>query len=439
MNILSSSLFDRGPSSHKAGLLTVLDIGSSKIACMIARLTPLAKTLHLPWRTHRIEVLGFAARRSQGVRAGTVVDIQAAEQAVRKVVDSAERMAGLVVKSVIANFSGRYMQSERIRAEIALSGERAQMADVRAVINAACAARGGGRRPLIHAVPLSFNLDDNRGLEDPRDMEGLRLGVDMHCLGVDAVVARNLEHCLNRAYLKVEALAATPYASALATLLREEVQFGATCVDIGGGTTSFAIFRKGRFVFADCIPIGGGHITADIAQGLSVSIEEAERLKILHGSAADYECSVEEDIALASGRRISRRALAQIIRPRVEEIGELLRDRSARAGFRSGAGRRLVLTGGAAQLAGLGDIVQAIAQVKPRIGRPLGISGLPQAARGGAYAALAGLAVYPQSLGFSEREFNLIGTEYAPGGRLKNAGSRLFQSVNGYVKVFKGF
>jgi len=439
MNILSSSLFDRGPSAHKAGLLSVLDIGSSKITCMIARLTPLAQTLHLPWRTHRIEVLGFAARRSQGVRAGTVVDIQAAEQAVRQVVDSAERMAGLMVKSVIANFSGRQMRSERVGAEIPLGSDRVRMADVRNVIEAACAARGGSRRPLLHAVPLSFAVDENRGLEDPRDMAGSRLQVDMHCLSVDAVAARNLEHCLNRAYLKVEALAAAPYAAALSTLLREEVLFGATCVDMGGGTTCFSVFRKGRFVYADCIPIGGGHITADIAQGLDVSVEEAERLKILHGSAADYECSDEADIALVSGRQISRRALARIIRPRVEEISEMLRDRAAKAGFRPAQGRRLVLTGGAARLEGLTDIVQSVTQVKPRIARPLGISGLPQAARGGAYAVLAGLAVYPQSLGFSDQDFNLIGADYEPGGKLKGVSSRLLQSVNGYVKVFKGF
>lgn len=440
MNILSSSAAETRFAARKSGLLTVLDIGSSKISCLIVRLIPLQKTLHLPWRTHRVEVLGFAARQAQGVRAGSVVDIAAAEAAVRKAVDAAERMAGLMVKSIIVNFSGRHMKSERAAAEIPLNGARVALADVRGAVRAACGSRAHGRRPIIHAVPLSFNVDDERGLDDPRDMAGGRLGVDMHCLGVDAVAARNLEHCLNRAYLKVEALVASPYAAGLSTLLREEVLFGATCVDLGGGTSSFAVFRKGRFVHADCIPLGGRHITADIAQGLSVPVEEAERLKILHGSAADSECGTEADITLASGSRISRRALAKIIRPRVEEISEMIRDRSAQAGFRPVAGRRLVLTGGAALLSGLPEIVQSLMQVKPRLGRPLGISGLPQAARGGAYAALAGLAVYPQSLGFSEQEFSPKGTEYEPNAaKLKAAGARFLQSVNGYVKVFKTF
>jgi len=442
MNIVSSSLFEPSAPARQAGLLTVVDIGSSKISCLIARLVPLRKTLHLPWRTHRVEVLGFAARQSRGMRAGLVVDIAAVEQGVRKVIDAAERMAGLMVKSVIVNFSSRHMKSERLAADIAPLGERVALADVHRVIAAACAGRQAVKRPLIHAVPLAFSLDEDRALDDPRNLAGGRLGVDMHCLAVDAVAARNLEHCLNRAYLKVEALVATPYAAALSTLLREEIAFGATCVDFGGGTTSFAVFRKGKFVHADCLPLGGQHITADIAHGLAIAPEEAERLKIMHGSVADYAGS--DDSYIAAGayggeQRFSRRELAKIIRARVEEIGEMVRDRCARAGFRLTAGQRLILTGGASQLTGLGDLVQTICQVKPRIGRPLGISGLPAEARSGAYAALSGLSVYPQSLGFSEQEFTLSGTEYEPGKSIKKAGRRLLQSVNGYVKVFKGF
>jgi len=444
MNIVSSSLFEQAASGHKTGLLTVLDMGSSKISCLIARLVPLHKTLHLPWRTHKVEVLGFAARQSRGIRAGLVVDIAAAEQVVRKVIDAAERMAGLMVKSIIVNFSGRHMKSERLEAKIALNEERVELADIRRVIAAACAARRAVKRPIIHAVPLAFSLDEDRGLEDPRNMAGIQLGVDMHCLAIDAGTARNLEHCLNRAYLKVEALVATPYAAALSTLLREETIFGATCVDFGGGTTSFAIFRKGKFVHADSLPVGGQHITADIAQGLAISVEEAERLKIMHGSVADYACGDDSYIAVnapayAGTRRFGRKELTKIIRARVEEIGEMVRDHCARAGFRPVAGQRLVLTGGASQLAGLPDIMHMICRVKPRIGRPLGISGLPVEARSGAYAALAGLSVYPQSLGFSEQEFNLSGAEYEPGKKLKKAGQRFLQSVNGYVKVFKGF
>jgi len=441
MNILSSSGLEPNAAAQKTGLLTVLDIGSSKIACLIVRLSPLGKALQLPWRTHRIEVLGFAVRQSQGIRCGLVTDIAAAEQVVRRTVGAAERAAGLTVKSVIVNFSGRYMRSECVRGDISLKKERVQLADVRAVIQSACEKRTGSddKWPLIHAVPLRFNVDDYGDLEDPRDMAGAKLGAELHCLGVQPQAARNLERCLNRAYLQVEALVASPYASGLSTLLREEVQFGATCVDFGGGTTGFAIFRKGRLVHADCIAVGGRHITADIAQAFSIGAEEAEWLKIMHGSAAADECGEEKNIRLESGRRISRRALADIIRPRAEEISELMRDRCARAGFPPAGRRRLVLTGGAAQLNGLTDTVEAVMGVKPRIGRPLGISGLPPEARGGAYAAVTGLSVYPQSLGFSEQEFTPGGTEYEPGGRLKSAGARLLKSVNGYVRVFKGF
>lgn len=450
MNILSSSLFEMQAQARKSGLLTVLDIGSGKISCVIARLQPLQKTLHLPWRTHRVEVLAFAARQSKGVRAGMIVDIAAAERVIRNVVDAAERKAGLLVKSVIVSFSGRHMQSEHSSAEIALEQERVQDIDIKQVIAAACVSSHGRSRPVIHAVPLSFYLDKDQYIEDPRSMEGRRLGVNMHCLAVDAAAARNLEHCLNRAYLKAEALVAAPYASALSTLLREDIIFGGACIDWGAGTTSFAVFHKGKFVHAECLSIGGNHITADIAQGFSIPLEEAERLKIMHGSAVDYAggehyvtlaAEPVEDKAdygeTAGKQRFPREKLTKIIRARTEEISEMVRDRCARAGFRFVGGRRLILTGGASQLVGLPEIVHSVMQIRPRIGRPLGISGLPSAARSGAYAALAGLAIYPQSRLCPEREFNSFGTEYERGRKIKQAGTRLLQSVNGYVKVFK--
>jgi cell division protein FtsA len=235
-------------------------------------------------------------------------------------------------------------------------------------------------------------------------MLGERLGVDMHMVTGESAPLRNLELCIARCHLSVEAMVATPYAAGLAALVEDETELGVACVDMGGGTTTISVFMDGQFVHADALAIGGQHVTTDIARGLSTRIEDAERLKTMHGSALP-SVSDERDIlsVLPIGdddrdipNQLPRSALTRIIRARTEEMLELVRDRLNASGFQTMVGRRIVLTGGASQLTGLTEAARRILARSVRLGRPLGVTGLPEAAKGPAFSAAVGLLIYPQ-------------------------------------------
>lgn len=423
--------------SRKTRLLTVLDIGSSKIACIIARLRPLDQTQYLPGRTHRMEVLGFGIQRSRGVKSGGIVDLAAAEQAIRLAVDAAERMAGLIVDSVIVNFSCRGMKSDHVAAEVPVGGQAVTMRDIRRVLAEGSHTAFHHDRPVIHSLPVSFSLDGEQNVADPRDMIGSALGVDMHIVTTDSAPLRNLEHCINRAHLSVERMVATPFASGLSVLVGDEAQLGAVCVDLGGGTTTMSVFSKGKFVFADSLALGGNHITLDIARGFSISIEEAERLKVMHGSALSCGADDRHVITLPalhgagdSAAQYPGGILSRIIRARVEEMLELMRDRLGRSGFGTAVGRRLILTGGGSQLTGLPEVARHILSRRLRVGRPLGISGLPDMARGAAFSTTVGLLIYPQSAGFDDQKLRSVPAErpVTAEGRFQRVGRWLRES-----------
>ncbi|MBV1705199.1 MAG: rod shape-determining protein, partial [Hyphomicrobiales bacterium] len=213
-----------------------------------------------------------------------------------------------------------------------------------------------------------------------------------------------------RCHLGVEALVAAPYAAGLATLTEDEAELGAAVVDFGAGTTSVGVFQGGRLGHVDAVAVGGLHVTMDVARGLGVPMAEAERLKTLHGGIAASASDERDMIALEGGTEdgppqyVARAQLVRIVRPRVEEILELVRDRLTKAGFAAQAGRRVVLTGGGSQLAGLADLARTYLSGDARIGRPTGVDGLPEAARSPAFAAAAGLVAYPQAAGLEHFE-----------------------------------
>jgi len=386
---------------RKPKLLSVLDIGSSKIVCLIARLRPLGGTLvrrdALPSRNHGIEVLGFGMQKSRGIKAGQVVDMQAVEQSIRLAVDAAERMCGLVVDSILVNFSSRQQKSHHIEAQVPIDGKVSRR-DVRRVLARASTTAFNLDRSILHALPVSFRLDGDGKIEDPLDMAGELLKLDMHVVSVDGAAVRNLEQSINRAHLGVEAIVATSLASSLAVFVGDEAKLGACCIDIGADTTNLSIFDEGKFVHGETLALGGHHITLDIARLLSLSVEEAERLKVLHGSALDI--GDDDRVVQSSTGRHSPVLLSRIIRARVEEIFEILQGRIERCGLMSGAIRRFVLTGGGAGLTGIGQVAGRLLAAPVRTGRPLGLSGLPEVARGSAFSVAAGLLIYPQFYGF---------------------------------------
>lgn len=425
-----SWLGSKNDAAGRSGIVTVLDIGSSKVCCVIGRLKPCEESERLPGRTHQIKVIGIGHQKSLGIKSGVIIDLALAEQSIRLAVDAAERMAGLTVESLFVNVSAGRLKSSVLSSSINLGGHEAGEGDIKRVLQAGARQALRVEREVVHSLPIGFSLDLERGVRNPRGMIGDTLGVDMHVLTADAAPLRNLELCVNRAHLSIERMVATPYASGLSALVDDEAEMGAACIDMGGGTTTLSIFAEGKFVYADVLPIGGNHVTMDLARGLSTRREHAERLKVMQGSALPMSDDDRDMVTLQPmgpddgdmPLQAPRAVMNKIIRARVEETLEIVRDRLHRSGFGSVVGKRVVLTGGASQLAGLPDAARRILARNVRLGRPLGVMGLPEAAKGPAFATIVGLLIYPQVASFESRYGNGGGLRFratGTGGRLQ--------------------
>jgi cell division protein FtsA len=391
---------------RRSATIAALDVGTSKIACLIGRLKPLGGGSHLGGRTHSLELIGFGHTRARGIKSGTVVDMAKAEEAIRVAVDAAERSAKVEIASVVLAISGGRLGSESFAASVRLPGPSVEEGDIGRVLDAASLHSVRDGRGVLHSLPVGYALDGVSGIHDPRGMLGETLSVDLHVITADLPALKNLVLCVERCHLTVEGLVAAPYAAGLAVLAADEMEIGATLLDMGNGTTSAAVFAGGDCVHVDGIAVGGSHVTMDLARGLSTSASEAERLKVLHGSVlaglsdeVDMVTVPSIDGEHEAASAVSRSSMVRMIRPRVDEILEVMRDRLRAANMLAAASRRIVLTGGAAQLTGMPELVGRMFGTTTRIGRPLGASGFPETARGAAFAVAAGLLVYPQYAG----------------------------------------
>ncbi len=259
---------------RRNAVLSVLDVGASKIVCLIARLSPMEPSDALRGRTHRCKVLGIGHQRSRGVKAGAIVDLDSAENAIRLAIDAAERMAGVEVDSIVVNMTGGRLSSQLYTAKIAIGGKAVSQYDIHRVLEAASAASARAGRTVLHALPTGFSLDGTVGVRDPKGMVGDELGAEMHVASCDGAAARNLMLAIERCHLRVEAVVATPYASGLSTLVDDEAELGAALIDFGGGSTSVGVFAGGRLAHVDAVAVGGNHITMDIARGLTISVAD---------------------------------------------------------------------------------------------------------------------------------------------------------------------
>ena len=391
-------------STRKRATLSVLDVGTSKIVCLIAELRPVAAGESLRGRTHLARVIGIGHQRSMGLKGGAVVDLEAAETAIRGAIHAAERMAKVEVQSVIVNMTGGRLGSTHFEANVPVRSAMVCASDIHRVLEVASGHNLKRGRAVLHALPTGFSLDDQRNIVEPSGMIGEKLGVDLHVVTGEAAASRNLMLAVERSHLGVEAVIATPYASGLSALADDEADMGVVVVDMGGGTTSTGVFSGGNLVHVDAVAVGGHHVTMDLARGLTTRVSAAERIKTLYGATIMSPSDERDMIAVPQvedddrevANHVPKAHLVRIIRPRVEEILELVRDRLKSSGFAAQAGRRVVLTGGASQLVGLPDVARRILGGQVRIGRPLGIKGLPEAAKGPAFSAAVGLLVYPQ-------------------------------------------
>ncbi len=380
----------RKPVKPRSRLLTALDVGTSKVCCFIAR----------PDASGQPRVIGIGHHASEGLRNGVISDIDAAEGAILNAVHAAEKMAGDTVRLATVSLSGGRPTSYTVGAEVPISGHEVAEGDLRRILDQTLNNNGANERDLIHSIPIGFAIDGERGIRDPRGMYGQKLGVQMHMITASSGAVRTLKTIVERCHLDVEGFVVSPYASGLACLIEDEMDLGVTLVDMGAGTTSLAVFYDGAVVFADSIPVGGSHVTNDIARGLSTPVAYAERLKTLHGSVLPAGLVDQDvlDVPLIgdeneAGHNVAttKARLNTIIRARLEETLELVGARLDASGAAPLAGNRLVLTGGACQLQGVRELAAEILQKQVRIGRPLRLRGLAEAVSGPAFAACAGM------------------------------------------------
>jgi cell division protein FtsA len=362
----------------RAGPFGVLDIGSTKIACLIGR-TDSDGTLR---------ALGSGLTRSRGVRGGGITDLDEAERAIRAAVAMAEEMADHRLRSVVVNLSCGQPESRLFNVQWPVGGRQVTDADVRHVLTEGRARAVTEGRETIHSLPLSFSVDETSGVLDPRGHHCDVLSARLHVVDAQSMALRNLGAAVMRCDLEISEVVSSPFAAGLSCLVEDERELGATIVDMGGGITSVAVFFEGHLLHTAQVPVGGLHVTRD----------HAERLKTLKGTVhacQDDEREIltvpmigEEDHQFAT---IPRSMVIGIIKPRLEETFEMLRDRLDSAGLGRAAGGKLVLTGGASQLAGVRDMAARILERPVRLGRPAGIRGLAESNCGPAFAAATGL------------------------------------------------
>jgi cell division protein FtsA len=390
---------------HFTGSIAALDIGSTKVACFIARLEA----------DGTIRVTGIGHQLSKGIRSGHIVDISEAETSVLAAVHAAEQMADETIENVVVNLAGTGLSSRSVTVELTASSESITERDLTDIVDEGRGSVENDDTEIVHCFPVHYTLDEVKNIADPRGMVGQKLGADLHIITAPAAMISNITNCLAHCHLNAAEFVVSPYVSGLACLEPDEMELGVTLIDMGGGVTSIAVFAGGKNVFTDVVPIGGTHVTSDLAKGLSTSIIHAERLKTLHGTVvptlADEQAMIdvpqlgEEDTA-DGGNLMPRSMLVGIIRPRLEEIFEMIRSKIEVAGMDAVAGRRVVLTGGASQLLGARELATRVLGRQVRQARPRMIGGLADAVSGPAFASAIGMLEYARRRTLDERQFD---------------------------------
>ncbi|HEU5322321.1 MAG TPA: cell division protein FtsA, partial [Methylomirabilota bacterium] len=347
------------------------------------------------------DIVGVGTAPSRGLRRGVVVNIDSTVEAIKQAVSEAEQMAGAEVSAVYAGIAGGHIRSLNSRGVVAVSGKDREVsaADVERAVEAARAINVPPDREIVHVLPQTFMVDDADGVREPVGMSGVRLEVEVHVVTGAVTSVHNVIRSVNRAGLTVQDVVLEPIASAEAVLFPEEKELGVLVVDIGGGTTDLALFRDGAVWHTAILPLGGDHITNDVAIGLRTPMADAEDLKKRHGCALTALVPAEEtvDVPSVGGRKprqLSRQVLSEIIQPRVEEIFTLVARELTRAGFQDAATAGVVVTGGTSLLEGVPELAEAVFDQPVRRGVPGDVGGLADVVRSPVHATAVGLALY---------------------------------------------
>jgi len=378
-------------------VLGVLDVGTSKIVCLIAAIDP-GPRLPQDGARPALRVIGVGHQKSRGVKGGVITDLDEAEQATRAAIAQAERMAGVMLDSVHVSVTCGRLKSHNFTATTDVESGVVGDDDIRRVFAAGQTYVEREERMLLHLNEVGLRLDGAPAGQDPRGMAARKLSADLHAVTADEAPLRNLLLVIERCYLSARSLTPAPYASALAATSDEERRLGVICVDIGGGTTTLSMFAEGRFLYAHTAPWGGNHVTFDIARALHTPLAEAERIKALYGTLVSAQSDEHDTFSCpAAGeeegavRHMTRAELADIIRPRLRVMTDHIREGIASCEFASLANRCIVLTGGTSELTGIADFVANELGRPVRVGHPQAISGLPPVFSSPAFSAAAGL------------------------------------------------
>ena len=370
-------------------LITGVDVGTTKVCAVIAEVG----------LDSQPNIVGVGISPCAGLKKGIVVDLEATTTAIRDAVDRAERMAGEEVHSVLVGVTGEHISCQNSRSVIAITqpGREISQHDVDRLLEAAGVVVLPPEREILHAIPRWYSVDGQVGIQSPVGMHGNRLEVETHVVTGLSSFIQNVVKCVHQAGLSVEATILEPVATGESVLLPAEKDLGVAVVDIGGGTSDVAVYVDGQIYHSGAVPVGGSHVTRDIAIGLRSAIEEAERIKIEEGCAlTDDGREAFEVTSLGSrkSRQLPRRVLAEIVEPRMAEICHLVVDEVEKAGCEDRLAAGLVFTGGGSQLEGLSELASKVTGSSARIGTPCGVTGLVDAVRSPACSTAVGLVLF---------------------------------------------
>jgi cell division protein FtsA len=394
-----------------------LDIGTTKVSVIIARVNNRVGANPMPYASERIgphnsenttyEIIGVGNYPSKGLRKGSVINIDITVEAIKKAREEAELMAGLKISHVWVGVAGSHIRSFNSKGMVAIKNHEVAADDVRRVLEAAKAVALPEDREILHLLPQSFAVDAQEGIRDPRGMSGVRLEAGVHLVTGAKMSLQNISKCAERAGLQVSGLVLESLASAEAVLSQDEKDLGVAVVDMGGGTCDIIVYVGGAVVHTSVLPIGGMHLTQDISVGLRTPAVEAEIIKKKHGCAMTSLVDGGETIEVPSvggrnPRTVSRATLTEVIEPRIEETLHLINNEILKSGYQDLIGAGVVLTGGASLLEGIVELGEFIFEMPVRRGMALSTTGLKEVVQSPAYATGVGLMKYGAENSISE-------------------------------------
>ena len=385
--------------SKKSNYIVGLDIGTTKICCIIGEIID----------DEKIDIIGLGQYPSRGLRKGVVVNIDSTVESIKNAVEEAELMAGCEIDSVYVGIAGGHINSLNSHGIIAVKGKEISEKDMERVIEAAKAIAIPLDREVIHVLPQEYIVDNQDGIKTPLGMAGVRLEAKVHIVTAAVTSAQNIVKCVNKAGLTVSDIALEQLASSESVLSQDEKELGVAMIDIGGGTSDLAIFYQGSIKHTAVLTIAGAQMTNDIAIGLRTPNSEAEKIKHSFGCAYSNLIEEGENIEVPSvggreARTVSRQILGEIIEARTREMFELLDQKINESGYREIISSGIVLTGGASSMQGMAELAEDVFQSPVRVGKPYDLGGLIDVANNPMYATCTGLIQY----GFKRRKMGPV-------------------------------